>query len=972
MRGYADRLREQGRPPLLMRVGLNTGEVVVRSIRKDDLHADYVPVGHSTNLAARMEQLAAPGSILVSEYTHKLTDGYFAFKDMGKTQVKGANEPLNVYEVTGAGPLRTRLQLSARRGLTRFVGRQNEMEQLQQALEQAKAGHGQIVGVMGEPGLGKSRLFYEFKLTAQSSSCLVLEALAVSHGQTSPYLPLIGLLKEYFQIEPEDDERQRQSKIMGHVLTLDRSLEETLPYVFALLGIEDEQSNLQQMDPQIRRQRTFEALKKLFLRESLNQPLLLIVEDLHWIDKETQGFLDTLSESVASANLLLLVNYRPEYKHEWGQQTYYTQLRLAPLGKADAEEFLTVLLGDPEGATGRSPLRDLKQLILEKTDGTPFFMEEVVQELMEQGTLVRTDVGAVLCDRPAKGAHTGTPLQIPTTVQGVLAARIDRLTPEEKALLQQLSVIGRQFPASLVKQVVSQAEIDLYRVLALLQEKEFLYEQPAFPESEYIFKHALTQDVAYGTVLQEQRKALHGKTAEAMEVIYAEKLDDHYSGLAHHYRQSENTEKAIEYLRLAGQQAIRQSANQEAAEHLTLALTLLDTLPGTLSRSRTELGLQISLGSALVSTQGWGSPALERASVRAAELCQEIGDSPALAAAGYGLWGIYLTRGELTQAAQIGEELFSQFGHENDVTLQLQAHMQLGITLYSLGEQVKARTHFDQCVALYDPKQKYLFDAAQFWGSSVTPSYGIGAITLHLLGYADQAEQRLARTMQIGQEFGDSQSTSYARWIASTIYHLRRDSTAAQEPTAALIKHSREYGFPLWLAWGTVLQGWARVQRGQGGDGLTQIREGLEMFRTLGQAWSLPYCYALLADSCSKEGEMEAGLQAVADGLAVVKKTEERCFEAELLRLKGECLVQQVSSKSPDAERAFQQSLRIASDQSVKALELRAATSLARLWQGQGKKDEARDLLAPVYNWFTEGFETADLMDAKALLESLS
>src|SRR5437867_3488532 len=308
MRRYADALRETGRAPLLMRVGVNTGEVVVRSIRKDDLHTDYVPVGHSTNLAARMEQLAAPGSIFVTEQTHKLTAGYFEFKALGKTQVKGVEEPLNVYEAVGAGPLRTRLQVAAQRGLTRFVGRHSELEHMRRALEQAKAGHGQIVGVMGEPGVGKSRLFYEFKLTAPSG-CLILEAFPVSYGKASPYLPVIELLKTYFQIQPQDDERRRRERVIGKVLGLDRSLEDTLPYFFALLGVEDPASSLQQMDPQIRRRRTFEALKRVLLRESLNQPLLLICEDLHWIDSETQGVLDVLSESVASARVLLLTNY---------------------------------------------------------------------------------------------------------------------------------------------------------------------------------------------------------------------------------------------------------------------------------------------------------------------------------------------------------------------------------------------------------------------------------------------------------------------------------------------------------------------------------------------------------------------------------------------------------------------------------------------------------------------------------------
>ena len=344
MRRYSDQVRLKHGAPLSMRIGANTGEVVVRSIHKDDLHTDYVPVGHSTNLAARMEQMATPGSILITEYTRKLVEGYFELKALGAAEIKGVEEPLTVYEVLGAGPLRTKLQVAMRRGLTHFVGRQSEMDQLQRTLEHAKAGHGQIVGVMGEPGLGKSRLFHEFKLTSQSD-CLLLEAFSVSYGKASPYLPLIELLKGYFQIQPQDEERTRKEKVAGKVLILDRGLEDILPYLFSLLGIEDPGSSLQQMDAQIRRRRTLEALKKLFLRESLNQPLMLIFEDLHWIDTETQGFLDTLSDSVASAKLLLLVNYRPEYRHEWGQKTYYTQLRLAPLGKAEAEELLAFLLG---------------------------------------------------------------------------------------------------------------------------------------------------------------------------------------------------------------------------------------------------------------------------------------------------------------------------------------------------------------------------------------------------------------------------------------------------------------------------------------------------------------------------------------------------------------------------------------------------------------------------------------------------
>ncbi|MGH7964362.1 MAG: AAA family ATPase, partial [Candidatus Binatia bacterium] len=548
---YAEQLRRERGLALHVRVGLNTGEVVVRSIRKDDLHTDYVPVGHSTSVAARLESLAAPGTIVISDHTYKLTEGYFQFKSLGATHVKGVSEPLQIYEVVGVGPLRTKLQVAARRGLVRFVGRRGEMEQLRRVLEQVTAGRGQIVGVMGEPGVGKSRLFYEFKLNSQHG-CLVLETFSVSHGKAYAYLPLIELLKNYFQLAVQDDERRRREKVTGKVLALDRTLEDTLPYIFTLLGIPESPSSLAQMDSQVRKRRTLEAIKRLLLRESCNQPLILIFEDLHWLDSETQAFLTLLSESVATARLLLLVNYRPEYRHEWGSKTYYTQLRLDPLGQAEVQELLTALLGD--GAA----LQPLKQFILAKAEGNPFFMEEIVQALREQGVLVRdagAGVGARLRHSSTSHVPLRTDLHLPPTVQGVLAARIDRLPADEKELLQTLAVIGKEFAFSLLKQVVGQPEDTLQQLLSHLQAREFLYEQLAFPDVEYTFKHALTQEVAYNSLLIERRQLVHERAAQGLEAVYRYKLDDRYSDLAHHYTRSGNTQKAVEYLGLAGQQA---------------------------------------------------------------------------------------------------------------------------------------------------------------------------------------------------------------------------------------------------------------------------------------------------------------------------------------------------------------------------------------------------------------------------------
>jgi class 3 adenylate cyclase/tetratricopeptide (TPR) repeat protein len=978
MRRYADMLREKGHAPLLMRVGVNTGEVVVRSIRKDDLHADYVPVGHSTNLAARMEQLAAPGSILVTAYTQRLTDGYFAFKDLGKTQIKGVEEPLTVYEVLGVGPLRTRLQVSVRRGLTRFVGRHSELEQMKQAFDQAKAGHGQIVGVMGEPGLGKSRLLHEFKLLSQSG-CLVLEAYSVSHGKASPYLPLIELLKSYFQIQLPDDERTRRERVIGKVLGLDRSLEDILPYLYALLGIEEQPSPLQQMDPQIRRRRTFAALKKLFLRESLNQPLILIFEDLHWIDTETQGFLDTLSEGVASARILLLVNYRPEYRHEWGQKTYYTQLRLAPLGKAEAEELLTFLLGTDASLTA------LKQQILAKTEGTPFFMEEVVQELFEQGVLVRDAVGAHSC------APLPTALQIPTTVQGVLAARIDRLSAEEKALLQHLAVIGREFPLGLVRQVVSQPEDELYRLLASLQRKEFLYEQPAFPEVEYIFKHALTQEVAYNSVLQERRKVLHERIGEALEALYSPTLDEHYSDLAHHYRRSGNTQKAVDYLHLAGQQAVQRSAHTEACAHLTAALELLRTLLETPERMQTELVLQITLGAALQATVGYTAPEVESTYIRARDLSRQVGETGQLFSAINGLRRFYYAQGKLQTARELAEQLLSLAQTTQDPSLFVLAHQALGAALLMLGELGVAREHFEQGMTLYDPHQ-HRSQVLTYGEDAGILCFGFASRVLSLLGYPAQALKRCFEAQALANELGHPLSVTVTLFFASCLYQLGGEAQLTKQHADTLVAFATEQGLSFPASIAAVLRGWALTQQGQSEEGIEQIERGLAALRALGIR--LPYHLALLAEVYEKIGRVEEGLATLSEAFALVDKDEERVYEAELYRLKGELTLQKEasgwrretgpSSQAPPlkppvsaevergAEACFHKSIGIARKQQAKSLELRAVTSLARLWQQQGKKNEARQMLAEIYAWFTEGFDTKDLQEAKALLEELS
>jgi class 3 adenylate cyclase len=489
--------------PLHMRVGLNAGEVVVRSIGSD-LHMDYTAVGQTTHLAARMEQMAMPGAILITPAVLGLVEGFVQVKALGAMPVRGLRDPVDVYEVTGAGVVRSRLQASAARGLTRFVGRATELEQLRDALDRAGQGHGQVVAVVGEPGVGKSRLFWEFTHSHRVHGWLIVPSASVSYGKATAYLPVIELLRGYFAIESRDDPRKIREKVTGKVLTLAPALAPAVPAFLALLDVPVEEPSWHALDPSQRRQQTLDAVKRLLLRESEVQPVVVVFEDLHWIDNETQTVLDSLVDSVPAARLVLLVNYRPEYSHAWGGKTYYRQLRLDPLPLESADELPAALLG-PDAALG-----PLKQLLVERTEANPLFLEESVRALVETGVLIG-ERGAYRLTRPVE--H----LTIPATVQAILAARIDRLVPEAKRLLQAAAVIGKDVSLLLLLAIADAPEPEVRAELTDLQTAEFLYETRLFPDLEYTFKHALTHEVAYGGLLHERRRALHARIAEAIE-----------------------------------------------------------------------------------------------------------------------------------------------------------------------------------------------------------------------------------------------------------------------------------------------------------------------------------------------------------------------------------------------------------------------------------------------------------------------
>jgi class 3 adenylate cyclase/tetratricopeptide (TPR) repeat protein len=671
---YGDELQRSHGVPLQIRVGLNSGAVVVRAI-DSSLHMDYTAVGQTTHLAARMEQMAKPGSVLITAETLRLAEGLVQGRPLGPVPVKGLAHPVEVFDLVGAMPIRTRLLVAAARGLTHFVGRQAELEALRQALEQTGTGHGQVVAVIGEPGVGKTRLFYEFTHAHRTPGWLILESHSVSYGKAIPYLPVRDLLKGYFEIDDRDEARKIREKVTGKLLTLAPALGPAVPAFLTLLDVPADDPSWQALDPSQRRQRTLEALKRLLLRESQAHPLLMVFENLHWIDAETQACLDMLVESLPPARVLLLVNYRPEYTHGWGGKTYYTQLRLDPLPTERAEELLRVLLGDDPGLT------PLKQRLVERTEGNPFFLEESVRTLVETGVL-EGERGTYRLAKPLQS------IQVPATVQAVLAARIDRLPPDEKGLLQAAAVIGTEVSLVLLQAIAECREEPLHLGLTHLQAAEFLYETRLFPEIEYTFKHALTHQVAYEALLQERRRVLHARIVEAMETLYADRLAEQVERLAHHALRGEVWAKALVYGRQAGEKVEARSAYPEAVGYFEQALSTLPHLPETRATREQAIDLRLDLRNAL-----WALGELRQMLDHlgeAATLAEALGDQPRLGRVAAFMCRYLREMGDHDSAVESGQHALAVAETLGDFALQVMAHHFLGVAYHVLGDHRRA------------------------------------------------------------------------------------------------------------------------------------------------------------------------------------------------------------------------------------------------------------------------------------------
>jgi class 3 adenylate cyclase/tetratricopeptide (TPR) repeat protein len=944
------------------RISIDSGTVVVGPT--GDGHIDVL--GQAPNNAARALTVVVPGTVLVSEATAKLCEGYFELRELGPTTVKRVGTPVSVYEVLGPGRLRTHFELSARRGLTRFVGRERELEQMRRALEQSMAARGQIVAVVGEAGTGKSRLLFEFKAKNQSG-WMVLEGFSVSHGKASAFLPVLDLLHSYFNITSEDHARTRREKVSGRVLALDQTLEDTLPYLFALLGIVEGMDPLAQMDAPIRRRRTQEAVKRILLRQSLDKPLMLIIEDLHWIDDETGAFLNVLVDGIANARVLLLASYRSEYRHEWGRKTFYTQLRVDPLGKESAEEMLSTLLGDA------AQLVPLKDLIIEKTEGNPLFMEEIFQALLEDGSLKRN--GELKLIRPVEQ------LRLPPTLQGILASRIDGLPVNEKDLLQTLAVIGKDFPLALAREVVKKGEVELERLMYGLQLAEFIYEQPGVAGLKYTFKHALTQEVAYNSILKDRRIALHERVARSIEEIFAGRLDDRLTELANHHVRAGNRGKAVFYLNLAAQRAMRGSAYGEAVALLKSGLDLIKNLPEDRARDRLENSLCLNLYQAAKVVQVHGL-ASEELLNRARYLCEKLEDHAGLFRALELLADHHGNRLDASGTRSVRDQLIRVASRIKDPPLLAHVRVGLGRTFLLEGRFKDAAQQFKLV-----PKQEDgdLASADRSILELMSHCYGMSAWNRWLLGYPLAALIESDKSVAISTALRSPRESARALAGRSALHLLMQNPEAALQDAKAALKVCHKEG----LSWALQLSGlyhsWALIQRGDARSATVALLGGRTPIRGIAAqvrnraardgTWggsSLTRFFTCLAEGCLRAGYVEPGLEVVDESLAVARISGVTMYEAETSRLKGELLIAKDTKSTGPAEECYRKAIDVARGQDAKSWELRATVSLARLLANTGRRVEAHAMLAEVYGWFTEGFDTADLKDAKTLLEELS
>jgi predicted ATPase len=919
---------------------------------------EHLALGETPNIAARLEGLAPANAVVISAVTARLVPGTFALEDLGTHTLRGVAEPMTLSRVRGLLATPSPDEEFVTAAVPVLVGREEESGLLRRRWEQSKAGLGQVVFVSGEAGIGKSALVEGLRAQVRAEGLPRIALRCSPYHTSSALYPLITHFEHLLQFAPDDLPATRLVKLEAGLQPYDLPLAEVVPLLARLLSVPlpTERYAALTLTPQHQKQQTLDVLLAWLVAEAERQPALVAWEDLHWADPTTLELLRLVIEQAPTVPMLHILTSRPEFSPPWPPRSHITPLVLTRLERLQVEALIT------QRARGKVLPAEVVQHIVTKTDGVPLYVEELTKMLLAS-PLLRKEADQYVLTGPLRT------VAIPDTLQDALMARLDQLQAA-KEVAQLGAVLGREFTYDLVQGIAPQDEDTLQAGLVQLVAAELLYQRGRPPRSRYVFKHALIQDTAYASLLKSTRQQIHQRIAQVLEAQYPDLVATQPELLAHHLTEAGHHAQAVEYWQRAGERAVARSAHLEAISHCTTGLEVLRTLPETAERLQQELILQTTLGPAFMITKGFAAPEVEHAYARARALCQRVGETPQLFSVLRGLWQFYNGRGAYQTARELGEQCLHLAQQGQDTACLLEAHHTLWTTRLLLGELPLARAHLEQGLALYNPQQHRAL-AVLYGHDPGVCCRSVAAVALWVLGYPDQALRQQHAAHTLAQELAHPPSLAFMRMLAVIAYQLRQEAHAAHEQAEALISLATEQGFALFLAIGGILRGGALTALGQRGEQIGQIRQELAAARETGTALWVPYFLGLLAEAYAQEGQVEVGLATVAEALAAAQATGERWGEAELYRLRGVLLLRQTGTPPEEAETCLRRALDVARRQETKALELRAAVSLSRLWQQQSKQDEARELLTPIYSWFTEGFDTADLQEAKGLLDEL-
>ncbi|HEX6143280.1 MAG TPA: AAA family ATPase [Geminicoccaceae bacterium] len=937
------------------RVGIATGLVMVgESIGEGGAQEEAV-VGETPNLAARLQALAAPGSVVISQATRRLVGGLFELDDLGPQRLRGFAEPVAAWRVGGEGRAEGRFEALHGQHLTPLVGREPELGILLERWAWAKDGDGQVVLLSGEPGIGKSRVIRTLRERLGDEPYTLLGHYCSPYHTNSVLHPVVDLLRRAAQLDRDDPPEEQLAKLEALLARSSDRVNEVLPLVAALLGVPSgDRWTVLPLTPEVQKRRTLEALVDQLAGLAAQQPVLALYDDVQWADPSTLELLELVIERAASLRVLVLITFRPEFSPPWGGEAHVTTMTMNRLGRRQGVAMVERIAG------GKALPAEIVEQIVQRTDGIPLFVEELTKAVLESDLLRDTGDHFEL-------AGLVPPLAIPSTLHDSLLARLDRLAPA-KEVAQIGAVIGREFDHELLAAVAPLDAAQLQEALDQLLAAELIFRRGRPPEASYRFKHALVQDAAYQSLLRGKRQLLHTRIAAALEARPGATGSGEFQLLAHHYTQAGLVEKAVGYWLRAGRQATAQSANVEALAHLTKALKMLD-LPAGADRDEKERVLQTTLGGILIATRGYGAREVEQAYARALQLCRRADDANEVFPVLRGLWSWHLVRAQFDRATGLAARLLELAENRRDDTHLLAAHRALGTTLFLTGRIAHAREHLERGVALHDPSRHGAY-AALYGEDPGIACHLYAAWSDEWLGWRDRALRGMDQALALARQVSHPFSLAFALAFAARLHTQRREAEEAAERAAEAIELCQEQGIQQWLAYATITRGWALSAKGETEEGLALMRRGLDAWRGTGARDTAPFL-AQLAEGCGGAGRVEEGLALLGEALAIVDGTGERFWEAELHRLRGELLARLPASGPAAVEVCLQQALGIARRQGARVWELRAATSLARLRRDQGRPAEAHDLLAPVYGWFSEGLDTADLQDAKALLDRL-